>query len=148
LSDFYDETSKALLRSVNDPDYTAPNYHILTRAEYDAAILIPQRYRTWTGSAVGEVDQATKDAIDAQLLSDARDALADELDNVEWQLRAFALAVLDEINLHAERITAILDAADGATSLATFKTAMAAIADIPARNIGQMKTAVRNKLGS
>jgi len=62
--------------------------------------------------------------------------------------RALALVVLDELNVHAARITAILDAIDGASSLADVKTAIAAINDIPQRTIAQLKTAMKAQIAA
>ena len=61
-------------------------------------------------------------------------------------VRALALLVLDELNSHAEKITAILDAADTATSLATFKTSMLAIADQPQRTRPQLVQALKARI--
>jgi ActR/RegA family two-component response regulator len=61
-------------------------------------------------------------------------------------VRALALLVLDELNSHAAKITAILDAADTATSLATFKTSMMAIADQPQRTRPQLVAALKARI--
>ena len=51
--------------------------------------------------------------------------------------RAVLLALVDELNLHALKVNAILDAVDAATSLADLKSRIALIADYPARTIAQ-----------
>lgn len=56
--------------------------------------------------------------------------------------RALMLLLLDELNLHALKINAILDAVDGAASLAALKTAVALIPDYPARTKQQLLTAL------
>lgn len=61
-------------------------------------------------------------------------------------VRALALLVLDELNAHAATITAILNAADTATSLATFKTEMAAITDQPQRTQSQLVAALKARM--
>jgi len=61
-------------------------------------------------------------------------------------VRALALLMLDEFNSHAEKITAILNAADSASSLATFKTAMAAIVDQPQRTQAQLVAALKARI--
>ena len=116
--------------------------------DLSAVVGQPQKYWEITGDSVSLADPATQAAIDAQETSDKYDELADQIDDVDDLLRAFAQAVLDEINLHATRITAILDAIDGASNLSQVKTAVGAIPDVPTRTIAQMKTATRNKLGS
>lgn len=62
--------------------------------------------------------------------------------------RAIAAVLADELNLHALKINAILDAVDAATSLADLKTRIAAIPDYPQRTLAQIKTAIQNKLTS
>ena len=84
----------------------------------------------------------------AQEISDRRDAIVNQIDGLEDILRAFALAVLDEFNVHSGRINAILDAIDNGSNLASVKTGIAAINDIPDRDIADLKTAIRNHIGS
>lgn len=83
----------------------------------------------------------------AQLIAQ-RDALAAQLDNAENVLRAMVLILMDELNLHSARLESILAATAAASTLANFKTGMAAIAPIPQRTGVQLKTAIRNKLGT
>lgn len=61
------------------------------------------------------------------------------------ELRGLMLVLLDEFNLHAAKINAILDASDAAINLADFKTRMAAIVDYPQRTKAQLITAITNK---
>lgn len=61
-------------------------------------------------------------------------------------LRALLLTILEEMNLHAARIKSILDAIDGASTLAQVKTAVAAIADPPQRTAGDVRASMANKL--
>ncbi len=85
---------------------------------------------------------AEANAVDLQ-----KDAVADELLASDIRLvRALGLTILDELNNHALKLNEILDAADAATSLADFKTRMAAITDYPQRTPAQLRNAVRSKL--
>lgn len=104
----------------------------LTRAEYNAASAIPARYRKWTGSAVEEMTQAEKDAVDAALEAARRAALRTEADanlgvnrdDRSLIIRALAKTILDEINiLRAEHALA-------------------------PRTFAQMVTAVKNKIAA
>jgi 1,6-anhydro-N-acetylmuramate kinase len=108
----------------------------------------PSRYWVITGDVVSLMSQTEMDAVDAAILDANREATASRMENVEDIIRALALTTLDDLNLHAARITAILDAIDQNSTLATIKTAIAAIPDIPQRTGAQLKTAVRNKLGT
>lgn len=116
--------------------------------DLSAVVGFAPKYWTIIGDVVLLKSQAERDAIDLADIEASRDALVNELDQVEDILRAFALALLDEFNLHASRTTAILDAIDGASNLAGVKTAVASILDVPQRSISDLKTAIRNKLGT
>jgi len=94
------------------------------------------------------MDQSARDAVDAAELSAQRNAIVDQLDQVEDIQRASLLSLLDELNNHADRINAILDAIDGASNLSQVKSAIAVINDYPQRTIAQMKTAILSKLGT
>ena len=63
-------------------------------------------------------------------------------------LRAILEICLAEFNNHADKINAILNASDAATSLADFKTRMAAIADYPARTEAQLIAAIKAAIDS
>lgn len=108
----------------------------------------PVKYWIITGDVVTLMDQAAKDAVDADELSATRDSQANIFDGVEAYERAFALMLLDEINGLSNKINAILDAIDAANNLGDVKTAIAAVADRPIRTIADIKTGFRNKLGS
>lgn len=94
--------------------------------------------REWTAWTQGEIDAYE---------TGRRDAIAALLDDVDNGQRAIVLLIMDELNLHSTKLAAVLQAAADATTLATFKTAMAAITSIPQRTPAQLKTAYRNKLG-
>lgn len=62
--------------------------------------------------------------------------------------RAVLLALVDELNLHALKVNAILDAVDASTSLADLKSRIALIADYPARTVAQAKASIISKIDS
>jgi hypothetical protein len=124
------------------------NANWIFNPDLSAVVGFLPRYWVISGDTVSLMSEGERDAVDVALLSGARDAVAAQLDAVEEYSRAFALVVLDELNLHASRVTSILDAIDGAASLAALKTAVAAIPDVPQRTVANLKTGVRNKLGS
>lgn len=146
MASVLNRTTKAFITSANTPDYPTADWII--NPDLSAVAGFDSKYWTISGDTVSLLDQAGRDAVDAALLSAQRDTIAAVMDAVEDYGRAFALVVLDEINLHATRITAILNAVDGASSLTNLKTAVALIPDVPQRTIDQLKTALRNKLGS
>lgn len=62
--------------------------------------------------------------------------------------QALMLVLLDELNLHALKINSILDAVDGATTLAQLKAAVLLITDYPQRTRQQLVTALTNKVNA
>jgi hypothetical protein len=118
------ETRYAPLVFKDGSGAAAGNAEWILEPDLSAVVGQPARYWDITGDVVSLMDQAARDAVDAQLLSDRRDNTADLLDGVENINRAFALVVLDEINtLRAQH-------------------------SLPDRTIAQLKTALRNKLGT
>ncbi len=138
--------TKEFIESANTVDYPVVDWII--NPDLSVVTGFPTKYWSISGDTVSLLNQAGRDAVDAALLSAQRDAIASAMDAVEDYARAFALVVLDEINLHAARITSILNAVDNAATLAALKTAVATIPDVPQRTVDQLKTALRNKLGS
>ena len=115
-------TTKQLIASANTPDYPIAQWII--EPDLSAVSGFSSKYWTITGDSVTLMSTSQRDTVDAADLSAARDAQAAQLDAIESEVRAFALVVLDEIN--------------------TLRTALS----LPTRTIAQLKTAVRNKLGS
>lgn len=139
-------TTKQLIPSANTPDHSSAEWII--NPDLSAVLGQPAKYWVITGDAVSLMDQAQRDAVDAAELTAARDLAANQIDGPESIVRALALVIQDEINLHANRVTAILDAVDNAGTFAALKTAIAAIPDVPTRTPAQLKTALRNRLGT
>lgn len=106
------------------------------------------KYWLLVGDLVTLMTAPQRAQVDADELSAQRDAVALQMQQTEDVLRAFMLVVLDELNLHAAKHNAILTAIDNNTTLATIRTAIAAIADYPARTELQLRNSVRGRLGS
>lgn len=132
MPDYVETSTLSLLRSANPVALPAGTWVELTREQFQAASAIPPRYREWTGSAVAEMREAEKAAVDAaaqaamiqQLRADADTGLVTNRDDRSLIIRALARLVLDEVNtLRSE-------------------------AGLPARTWAQMVTAIRNKIAS
>lgn len=93
-----------------------------------------------------EWELAISPAVLAAKLAARRDAIVADMEDLESYTRAFALVMLDELNLHAARTTAILNAIDAGSNLTAVKANIAAIPDVPQRTVAQLKAAVRVKL--
>lgn len=93
-------TTKRLLRSVNTPDYSVDDW--IVNPDLSAVAGQPARYWAITGDVVSLMDQAARDQVDADVAQAATDAdrTAEKARlTTERVLRAFALVVMDEINL-------------------------------------------------
>lgn len=138
--------------SVNTPEFPEPTWK--HNPDMTAVAAVPFRYwkapPDWNAAGAGpvEMNQTEKDAVDAALLTAVRNGTMAQLDNTEDVVRAFLQVALDELNSHAAKINAILTAIDSGGTLAQVKTNIAAIADYPTRTLGQLQTAIRNKLGT
>ncbi len=147
MADVLNTTTIEMRASVNEVQYQAP-WIVITRAQYDLWSVIPLRYRKWVADHVEEMTQPEMDAVDFALMEAARDGIIQQLDNMEDILRAFAGLLVDELNAHASRTNALLNAIDAAASLGALKTAASAIQDLPTRNLAQLRQAIRNKFGA
>lgn len=83
---------------------------------------------------------------DAAIRQKAVNHLAEQKTQSVMVLRALMLVLLDELNLHAAKMNAILTAIDSGSNLAAVKANVAAIADYPARTAAQVRTAINGKL--
>lgn len=139
-------TTKQLITSANTPDYPVADWII--EPNLSAVIGFASKYWIIIGDVVSLMDPAARAAVDAAELNAMRDAIAAALDSAEDILRALTLTIMDELNRHTTLEENIFAAAAAATSLADFKTRMAAVTQIPQRTITDLKIAIRNKLGS
>lgn len=136
-----------ILRSADETKLSTP---WLVISEQDAATwqAIPPQYRKLNGEAIEEMTAQEKATVDAAHRQAARDAAAAQLEQQEDILRAFMLIVLDDRNVLAARMSALLDAIDGASSLATLKTAVATINNPRQYDEQQLRDAIKARLGS
>jgi hypothetical protein len=99
--------------------------------------------------AVAEIEAITDPQIATAVTSRERAVLSALVNAAQREAaltRAAVLVILDEFNAHALKTNAILNAVDGAATLAALKTAVAAIADYPQRTKAQLLTAMQNKI--
>lgn len=122
MPDYLHRSTKEFIKSIASDDLPEPVNNYIEYPDLSLVSGQPVKYWVITGDSVTLADQATRDAIDATGLSEKRDNIANEMDKLESYTRAFALVVLDEINL------------------------LRTNAGLQARTAAQLKTAVRNKL--
>lgn len=72
--------------------------------------------------------------------------LADDHSPASKLDRGLVAALLDELNNHAAKINAMIDAVNAATSLADLKTRFSTITDYPVRTMAQAITSIKNHI--
>lgn len=137
-------TTKQLIESANTPDYPTADW--IHRPDLSAVRNVPVKYWKISGDTVSEMSVSEKQAVDDAEKAALINSLVGQYDvKFDAIIQGF-LATLDELNAHALKINAILDAADNAVSLADFKTRVALITDYPQRTLQQFKDAVKSRL--
>jgi hypothetical protein len=152
MTDHLNRNTLEFRRSSNEPLHEPPDWirnplDDVGRALRDSPYL-PRYWVLQGDDTIRDSTGPEKAAIDAASLAAGRDAVAARADDLEDVVRALALVLLDEFNLHTGRVNAILDAIDGASNFGQVKSAIAAINDLPTRDIADIKTGIRNKLGT
>ncbi len=92
-------TTFAVLTSVAEADLPEPVANYVEEPDLSSVAGQPSKYWLLSGDLFSLADQAARDAVDAALLVQRRDNIADQIDLAESYARAFALVVLDEINV-------------------------------------------------
>jgi hypothetical protein len=148
VADVINRTTLEFMRSVNEPLYPEPTW----KHSPDMSQVVGVEPRFWKWDAIADrpipMTAPEQAAVVSTKLNAARDAAVERLTVQEDLLRAFMLLVLSEFNAHTAKVNAILSAIDAATTLANLKTAIAAIPDLPVRTEQQLRTAIRNNLGT
>ena len=126
MSDVLNRETLQYRRSVNTPDFPDPPWLEVPRGSANETLLrtVPTRYLVLTGDVLAEMDASAKAAVDAAALIVRRDSAVAQLEQQEDIIRAFMLIVLDEVN--------------------TLRVA----AGLAERTETQLRTAIRNRLGS
>lgn len=122
MANVLNRTTKQYLESVNTPDFNPVDWII--NPDLSQVTGFPSKYWSISGDTVSLLSQAERDALDLSELEVSRDQIVDQLDDLEDILRAFAQVVMDEINILRQQHT------------------------LPDRTLEQLKTAIRNKMGS
>lgn len=146
MASVLNRTTKTYLESANTPDYPVAEWII--NPNMAAVEGYPSKYWVINGDIVTLMSQQGMDSVDAAELDATRDMTASRVDSIEDIIRAIGWTLLDEVNLHASTVTALLDAIDASTSLSDLKTRAASINNLPQRTMTQVKNAVRSKLGN
>jgi general stress protein CsbA len=122
MASVLNRTTKVYLASANTPDYPVAEWII--EPDMSAVVGYPSKYWVITGDIVSLMPVEEREAVDFNEMQIARDSTANRMDNIEDIIRALALATLDEINN------------------------LRSLHSLAPRTGAQLKTAVRNKLGT
>lgn len=159
MADVIHKTTLQFLLSVNTPDFDSTwkiNPDWTGVGGRPPANTVPQRYwkppADWDAGGAGPVEMSAgeKTTADAAILSADRDArMVALIDQVESVLRHVVLLVRDEQNIQADRYNELRAQIVAATSLANLQTRVTNnTSDMPVRTLTQLRTAIRNALGT
>ncbi len=122
MPNYLHRTTRQHIRSISPADLAEVQANYIRDPDLSAVAGFNTIYWTITGNVVTLKSESERDAIDAAAVETAKDAVADELDNTQAIMRAFAKVMLIEIN--------------------TLRATQA----LPSRTLAQLKTAVRSNL--
>jgi hypothetical protein len=125
MGSFLHRTTKQYLQSADPNGLPEDLSNYISAPDLSAVAGVPPRYWNISGDVVTEMTQPQKDAVDAALLDAARDAaISAEIDNVEAIGRQIVKMMVSELNI------------------------LRALHGLPDRTTAQVKTQIRNELGS
>jgi hypothetical protein len=100
MGNYLHRTTKQYLTSVSPAELPEALANYIEEPDLSAVAGVPNKYWTITGDVVSEMSQGEKDAVDAQITSDKRDAeIQTEIDNLESVMRQLSKLMVDEINI-------------------------------------------------
>ena len=149
MASVINSTTLKFLRSVNTPSYPTGDGWVVN-PDMSAVSGVNPKYWKWDAGTTRPIPMTAGEqvALDATAVETARDAVASQFDRQEDILRAVMTAVIGELNAASDAFNSLRDAVAAATTLGEFQTGVAAIPARPTRTMAQLKTVVRNALGS
>ena len=138
MGNYLHRTSKQYLKSWSPNDLPEPLANYIEEPDLSAVVGVPAKYWIVTDNVITEMSQPEKDAIDAQALSDVRDAaMQEQIDGLESVMRQLARMMVDEINILRQQFNTTTGESGQLTDTA--------FAD---RTLSQVRTQLRNDLGT
>jgi hypothetical protein len=138
MDNYLHRTTKQYLQSWSPNDLPEPLANYIEEPDLSAVAGVPSKYWIIAGDVVSEIDQAAKDAVDAQILSDSRDvAIQAEIDNLEGVMRQLTKLIVDELNILRQQFNT--------TTGESGQLSDTAFTD---RTLAQVRTQLRNDLGT
>ena len=100
MGNYLHRTTKRYYQSTSPASLPEPLANYIDEPDLSAVVGVPNRYWVITGDVVSEMSQGEKDALDAQALSDSRDAdIEAEIDALESVLRQLTKLIVSELNI-------------------------------------------------
>lgn len=125
MGNYVHRTTKQYLQSVSPNSLLEPLANYIEEPDLSGVVGVPTIYWNIIGDVITEMSQGEKDAVDAQILSNARDgSIQVEIDNIESVLRQIVIETVSQLNV------------------------LRAIHGLPDITFAQVKTTLRNGLGS
>jgi hypothetical protein len=138
MGNYLHRTTKQYLQSWSPNDLPDPLANYIEEPDLSAVEGVPNRYWIITGDVITEMSQGEKDALDAQALSDGRDAaIQEQIDGLDSVMRQLTKLFVSEINILRQQFNT--------TTGETNQVTDTAFAD---RTLAQVRTQLRNDLGT
>ena len=100
MGDYLHRTTKRYFKSWSPNELAEPLANYIEDPDLSAVEGVPNIYWIITGDAVSEMSQGEKDAVDAAILTAARDgAIQVEIDDLESVMRQLTKLMVSEINI-------------------------------------------------
>lgn len=148
MGDWVHRTTKSYLQSIPENELPEPAANYIFMPNMSAVVGIPSIYWIITGDVITEMNQAEKDIVDAQILSDNRDSTTAQLDDLEEILRQIVTLSMREINILRGWTLDFKAEVAAAGNLGQLKTSVALLPDLNDLTFAQFKTQIRNDLGT
>ena len=149
MGDFLHRTTKQYLTSVAPDSLADPIEDYIEDPDLSSVIGISSKYWIITGDVISEMNQAEKDAVDAAGLSTLRDTkIQQQVDDIESILRQVVILTVNELNDLRQWIVDFKVEVAAAGNLGNFQSRVATLPDMPDRLFSQVKTQLRDALGS
>ena len=149
MGDFLHRTTRQLYISTSPNQLAEVVGNYIEDPDLVAVEGVPSKYWIITGDIVTEMTQVEKDAIDSAELEGSRDSnIQAQIDDLESVFRQFVIMTTSEINILRGWIVDYKVEVAAASNLGNLQARVAALPDLLDRAFAQIKTQLRDALGS
>ena len=138
MGDYLHRTTKQYYQSWSPNELAEPLANYIEDPDLSAVGGVPNIYWIITGDVISEMSQPEKDAIDAAILTAARDgAIQAEIDALESVMRQLTKLIVSELNILRQQF-----------NTTTGEVSQATNTSFTDRTLAQVRTQLRNDLGA